>query len=69
MGCPDKAFCTPDGQIYYYSGDLVNCTISTCPIETTVYGYRPSIAASSVLIGLYGFCLLVQFIYGWRYKA
>ncbi|KEF56751.1 uncharacterized protein A1O9_06941 [Exophiala aquamarina CBS 119918] len=69
MNCPEKAYCAPGGQIYYYTGDLTNCTISACPIETTVYGYRPSIAASSVLIALYTVCLLVQFVYGWRYKA
>lgn len=69
MSCFELVYHAPDGQIYYTGGELANCTISACPIEASVYGYRPSLVASCVLIGLSFVCLLVQLLYGWRYKA
>lgn len=58
----------PNGHIYFAGGDDANCTVSTCPIELSVYGYRPSIPASAVLIALYAIVMGIQAILGWRYK-
>lgn len=62
-------FVAPDGTIYYGDGDNANCTVSVCPIEMSVYGYRPSLPASSVLIALYAICMVIQIGLGWRHKA
>lgn len=62
-------FTGPDGAIYYAGGDFSNCTVAVCPVEASVYGYRPSLAASGTLIALYGICLIVQAVLGFRYKT
>jgi len=65
----DLAWVLPDGTVYFAGGDNSNCTVAACPIELSVYGYRPSIAASGALIGLYAICMGIQVILGLRYKA
>jgi hypothetical protein len=67
---PDRTlvYTAPDGAVYFASGDNANCTVSACPIELSVYGYRPSIAASSTLIALYAICMAIQAVLGFRYK-
>lgn len=57
-----------DGQIYTYGGDNANCTVSACPVEFSVYGYRPSLPFSATLIGLYSLCMAVQIFLGIRYR-
>jgi len=59
----------PDGRYYVAGGDLSNCTIAVCPVELSVYGYRPTLPGSIALIALYGICALVQVVLGWRYKT
>jgi hypothetical protein len=61
-------YTTPSGLVYIAGGDDANCTVSACPIELSVYGYRPSIAASGVLIALYTVCAVIQSYLGFRYK-
>lgn len=60
---------TPGGQVYSASGPSSNCTVSTCPVDLSVYGYRPSLAASGALIGLYAICMGVQIVLGLRYRT
>lgn len=61
---------TPNGTIYLSNGDGdANCTVAVCPVELSVYGYRPSLPFSSVLIALYGLVIGVQFVLGWRYRS
>lgn len=62
----------PDGTAYTPtpSGTAdANCTISVCPVILSVYGYRPTLPGSIVLIALYGLCALIQVVMGWRYKT
>lgn len=63
------AWIYPDSTFYYAGGDFSNCTVSVCPAELSVYGYRPSLAASGTLIALYSLCMIVQIILGFRYKT
>jgi hypothetical protein len=63
------AWVLPNGTYYLAGGDNKNCTVSVCPVELSVYGYRPSLAASGTLIALYGICMLVQIALGIRYKT
>ena len=61
---------TPNGTIYLSNGDGdANCTVFVCPVELSVYGYRPSLPFSSVLIALYGPIIGVHFVLGWRYRS
>lgn len=66
----DDTYVNPiDGLTYTFGGDgEVNCTISACPIELSVYGYRPSLPFSSALIALYALCMVVQVYLGVRYR-
>lgn len=58
-----------NGSLYAAGGDHVNCTLSVCPVEASVYGYRASLPFSSLLIALYAICLVVQVVLGWHYKT
>ncbi|KIX02828.1 uncharacterized protein Z518_08771 [Rhinocladiella mackenziei CBS 650.93] len=51
------------------SGD--NCTDVTpeCPVELSVYGYRPSIPANAFFAGFFGICCIVNLGLGIRYKT
>ncbi|OAP64263.1 hypothetical protein AYL99_00235 [Fonsecaea erecta] len=62
-------FVTPNGTVYIGGGSDANCTVSVCPIEMSVYGYRPSLGASGALIALYGVCIVAQLVLGFRYKT
>lgn len=65
----DSAYTAPDGQLYVWGGDAVNCTLPACPVELSIYGYRASLPLSSVLIALYALCAIAQTYLGWRYKT
>lgn len=67
-GSNSPVYTTPNGTVYVAGGDLSNCTVSVCPIELSVYGYRPSIPASTVLIALYAVCMGIQTYLGFRYR-
>ncbi|RMZ86488.1 hypothetical protein DV736_g6287, partial [Chaetothyriales sp. CBS 134916] len=58
-----------DGSVYYATGDFVNCTIAVCPVWASVYGYRPSLPFSSLLIALYALCMAAQVGMGVFYKT
>jgi hypothetical protein len=36
---------------------FATCTIETCELSTSPYGYRPSIAANSIFLGVASICL------------
>lgn len=57
------------GQAYSAGGPGANCTVEICPIELSVYGYRPTLAGSAAVIALYAICAIVQVILGFRYKT
>lgn len=60
---------TPNGQIYNYGGDYQNCEVDVCPIELSIYGYRPSLPLSIVLIVLYALCMAAQVFLGVKHKT
>ena len=62
-------YTAPNGDVYIAGGRTANCTLSVCPVVDSVYGYRPSLPASSTLIALYALCLVIHFFLGWRYKT
>ena len=65
----DPLYHSSNGTVYVAGGANANCTLAVCPLDLSVYGYRPSIGASSALIALYAGCILVQGILGWRYRS
>lgn len=69
VNAQSQTYTTPNGTVYAWGGDHVNCTISVCPVELSVYGYRPSLPLSAILIALYSVCGLVQLGLAWRYKT
>ncbi|KAI1809983.1 parasitic phase-specific protein PSP-1 [Poronia punctata] len=48
---------------------LEDCTLDTCPVEYSILGYRPSLAASITFIVLHLLLLAVHFFLGLRLKA
>lgn len=62
-------YTAPSGLVYAAGGDYANCTISVCPVELSVYGYRASLPFSIVLIILYALCAVVQLWLGIKYRT
>ena len=59
----------PSGVFYLAGGDDSNCTISVCPVELSVYGYRASLPFSATAIALFALCAIVQVYLGWKHKT
>lgn len=53
---------------FYTTGPGGNCTVATCPVVLSVYGYRPTLPGSATLIALYAICILIQTALGVRYR-
>lgn len=49
-------------------GPGANCTLDLCPIEYSVYGYRPSLAANYTFIALYAVAAVIHVYLGFRWK-
>jgi hypothetical protein len=56
----------PDNLIVF--GPDANCTLAICPIEWSVYQYRPSIPASAVFLALFSIAMIVHTYLGIRWK-
>ena len=46
-----------------------NCTLQTCDVSTGVYKYRPSLAANTVFLVLFGISMVVHILQGFRWKT
>lgn len=57
----------PPGTVVF--GPDGNCTLAICPVEYSVYGYRPSLAASSTFIVLYSISACIHLYLGLRWKT
>ena len=49
-------------------GPKANCTLDLCPVEYSVYGYRPSLAANFTFIALNAVAAVVHTYLGFRWK-
>ncbi len=49
-------------------GPRANCTLDICPLEISVYGYRPSLAANISFIVLYALAAVIHAYLGIRWK-
>ena len=68
MAATAPKFIAPNGVVYISGGKLANCTLSACPVEQSVYGYRPSLRASGAFIALYGVYMINQVVLGLRFR-
>ncbi|KAI1871673.1 hypothetical protein JX265_005659 [Neoarthrinium moseri] len=50
-------------------GPGANCTLEICPVEMSVYGYRPSLAVNSTFLALYVLSAAVHLYLGIRWKT
>ncbi|KAF1842546.1 RTA1-domain-containing protein [Cucurbitaria berberidis CBS 394.84] len=49
-----------------YASNVLTCE---CPVEGTLYGYAPSLAANAFFAGFFGLALILQLYLGIRYKT
>lgn len=56
----------PPGTIVF--GPDGNCTLAICPVQYSIYGYRPSLAASITFIVLYSISACIHLYLGLRWK-
>jgi hypothetical protein len=65
----DVYYTNPDtGLVYLANGDNANCTLSACPLDQSIYQYRPSIPFSAIAIALYIITGVAQLYLGIRYR-
>jgi RTA1 like protein len=57
----------PNNWITY--GPDENCNLNLCPVEASIFKYRPSLAANSVFIALFGVSLLIHLYQGIRWRT
>ncbi|KAK1255066.1 hypothetical protein MKX08_009061 [Trichoderma sp. CBMAI-0020] len=54
---------------YITFGADANCTLSVCPVEESILGYRPWLAANIFFTAYFGAVALVHVYLGWRWKS
>lgn len=54
---------------YVTFGPNVNCTLAVCPVDWSVYEYRPSVPANVTLLVLFGVSLLIHLVQGLRWRT
>ena len=57
----------PENYVVY--GPDVNCTLALCPVQASVYQYRPSLAVNVLFLVLFGIALIVHILLGLKYKT
>lgn len=57
----------PDHLVSF--GPDANCTLDLCPIEWSVYQYRPSLAANITFLALYAIAMAVHIFLGIRWRS
>jgi hypothetical protein len=50
-------------------GPGANCTLDICPVQISVYGYRPSLAANITFIALYTLASAIHVYLGIKWKT
>lgn len=49
-------------------GPRSNCTLDLCPVEYSVYGYRPTLSANAIFLALYALSAIIHIYLGVRWK-
>lgn len=50
-------------------GPKSNCTLDLCPLEWTIFKYRPSMAASITFITIYSLLMCAHLYLGFRWRS
>lgn len=50
-------------------GPGANCTLDLCPVQYSLYRYRPSLAANGTFIALFAVACIVHILQGIRYRT
>ena len=59
----------PDMPNVVIFGPGANCTLELCPVEWSVYQYRPSFAANLFFLIIYSFLGIFHTYLGWRWRS
>lgn len=62
----DSEYTLPHGLINF--GPEANCTLELCPLEWSVYQYRPGLATNIVFLIMYAIAMLIHIYLGIRWK-
>lgn len=52
-----------------HKDDFKDCTMETCPVSASVYGYRPSVPANAFFLAVFAFLAVAQLVQGLRRKT
>lgn len=58
----------PPGNLVTFGPDS-NCTLELCPVEWSVYQYRPSLPSNIVFLVLYVVAMLIHIYLGIRWRS
>ncbi|KAK2595294.1 Envelope glycoprotein [Conoideocrella luteorostrata] len=58
----------PPGKLISF-GPNANCTLSTCPLEMSVYKYRPSLPVNALFIALFALAAIIHVVLGIRWRS
>ena len=56
-------------EVPVQSTDLCTQVTPECPVEATIYGYYPSLAANIFFCAVFAICLVAQTFFGLRYRT
>jgi hypothetical protein len=57
----------PPGTIIF--GPDATCTLDTCPVDWSIYSYRPSLPGNATLLALFGVVGIIHTYLGIRWKS
>lgn len=58
-----------DSQYLVSYGPDSNCTLAICPVEWSVYQYRPSLGANTAFIVLFGLAMIIHIVLGIKWRS
>lgn len=56
-------------QYYVAYGPETNCTLALCPVERSVYQYRPSLAANLCFLLFFAIAMVIHLVIGLKWKS
>lgn len=57
----------PNGLVPF--GPDANCTLALCSVESSLLGYRPSLLANGIFIGVFGAILAAHIVQGCMFRT
>ena len=57
----------PPGAVIF--GPRANCTLEICPVQYSVYGYRPSLAAKTSFMALFAVAAVIHTYLGFKWRT